>query len=227
MAARPEPTAIAGAATSAVSTKVQASTRGTDGSAVAPAARDATTTATTAYPAKNSAIAVGTVKSRSPSEIRSASGPWPEIESPTRWPSRHMDQTATAVTPRGTIVTRAPMTVKPEPWPASQTSAPTRMPSRGAPCTPASVANQPTMPTAASTTSGPSAASTPPRVAISTSGRGRAAPARAWSGRVSSDVMARASSPAPVPGSRSHAAGRRSPGEVVRRARLSRTVERS
>ena len=48
MAARPEPVAIAGAATRAVIAIVQASTRGTDGSAVVPAASVATTTATTA-----------------------------------------------------------------------------------------------------------------------------------------------------------------------------------
>ena len=48
IAARPEPTAMAGAATSAVIAMVQASTRGTDGSAVVPAASVATTTATTA-----------------------------------------------------------------------------------------------------------------------------------------------------------------------------------
>ena len=66
---------MAGAATNAVRSTVQPSTRGNDGSAVLPAARVATTTATTAYAAKNTATAVGTVKSRSPSEIRSASGP--------------------------------------------------------------------------------------------------------------------------------------------------------
>ena len=48
MAARPEPSAMAGAATNAVRARLQASTRGTDGSAVVPAARVATTTATTA-----------------------------------------------------------------------------------------------------------------------------------------------------------------------------------
>jgi hypothetical protein len=66
---------MAGAATKVVSRRVQPSTRGSDGSAVVPAARVATTTATTAYAAKKRAMAVGTVKSRSPSEIRSASGP--------------------------------------------------------------------------------------------------------------------------------------------------------
>ncbi len=48
MAARPEPTAMAGAATAAVITKVQSRTCGSDGSAEEPAARVATTTATTA-----------------------------------------------------------------------------------------------------------------------------------------------------------------------------------
>ena len=72
-----------------------------------------------------------TVQSRSPSAIRSASGPWPETESPTRCPSRQIDQAQSAVSPSGTTVTATPSTRIPEPCASSQPRAPTRRPSRG------------------------------------------------------------------------------------------------
>ena len=58
-------------------------------------------------------MAAGTVQSRSPSEIWSESGPWPETESPTWWPIRQTSQAATSVSSSGTAVTATPATTHP------------------------------------------------------------------------------------------------------------------
>ena len=129
------------------------------------------TTATATYAAVNRAVAAGTVQSRTPSAIASASGPWPETESPTRCAIRHTAQAQITVMPSGIAEIVTPATVSPEPWPISQAYAPARSPSRGAPWAPASLRNQPATPTPRQTTRGPAAAATPPSSASSTSGR--------------------------------------------------------
>ncbi len=164
------------------------------------AARWWVTTATAAYPTVRTPVADATVQSRTPSAIASASGPWPETESPRRRPSRHTTTAAIRLRPRGTAVRCTPSTRTPEPWAVSHPSAPTRSPSRGAPWAPASVRNQPTTPPARQTTSVALAATTPARAASRTSGRRWAASARGSPGRVrrgagSREVMACSSSP--------------------------------
>ena len=69
IAARPEPTASAGPPTTRQSSSDHSTTRGALGSVAGVAARVAVTTAVTTYPAVNSASAIGTVQSRSPSAI--------------------------------------------------------------------------------------------------------------------------------------------------------------
>ena len=112
---RPDPTAMAGAATSAQSSSDQTTTRGVLGSVSGVAATAATSTAVTTYPAVNSPEATGTVQSRPPSSRARTSGPWPETESPTRSPTRHRAQATSAVTPSGTAVTATPSIRTPEP----------------------------------------------------------------------------------------------------------------
>ena len=214
IAARPEPIAIAGAATARVISRLHQTTRAVEGSVSTEAATEATTTATTAYPTKNRATAAGTVKSRSPSAIRSASGPWPDTASPTRWPRRHMAQADIAVTPRGTMPTSAPCTVTPDPWPISHARAPIRIPSLGVPWAPASAVNQPITPTAASTSSGARAAATPPSEATRARGRCRSL-------RPSAEGRSEARGPAARGGSREVMAPPSSPA-VVRRPRRPR-----
>ncbi len=125
---------------------------------------------TATYPAAKHAAATGTVQSRSPSEIWSASGPWPDTELPTRWPIRHVDQTASSVSSRGTAVTAVPCTRIPDPWAISQPSAPTRSASRGAPWLAASLRNQPVTAAPRQTVRRAPAAATPPRHATSSNG---------------------------------------------------------
>src|SRR4051812_46421387 len=84
IAARPEPTAIAVPPESPQTSIDQSTTRVPDGAVPADPATAAVTRPTTAYPGVKHAVASRTVQSRSPSAIRSASGPWPETESPTR-----------------------------------------------------------------------------------------------------------------------------------------------
>ena len=115
IAARPEPVAIAGAATTRVSATDQSTTRPMDRAVEGVLANSPVTIATTTYAAPNRVTAPGTVQSRSPSEIASASGPCPETDSPTRRPSRQITQANTAVSPRGTTLTCAPWTWTPEP----------------------------------------------------------------------------------------------------------------
>ena len=120
-----------------------------------------TSTAVATYPLVKTSAATGTVQSRSPSAIRSASGPWPEIESPRRYAVRQVAHAQASVMPSGMTVTSTPSTWTPEPCAISQASAPDRSASRGAPCVPASVRNQPATPTARQTVRVPAAARTP------------------------------------------------------------------
>ena len=147
------------------------------------AARVTVTTAVTTYPTVKRPSATGTVQSRTPSAMASASGPWPEIESPTRWPIRQIAHAASRVMPRGTAVIVTPSIRTPEPWPISQPSAPIRSASLGAPWAPASVRNQPTTATPRQTTRVLAAAATPPSTASGTSGR-RVARSRSTSAAV-------------------------------------------
>ena len=133
IAARPLPTAIAGPPTSTASSSDQPSARGVDGAVCGRTGqrRRETVDERRSRP-RRQAMATGTVQSRSPSEIWSESGPWPEIESPTRWPIRQTSQPRDQRQQQrhgGHGDARPPRT--PEPWAISQARAPTRSASRG------------------------------------------------------------------------------------------------